>query len=224
MDEVSRAATPDRKDNTGRQPHGRSNLAHACRPDTSSDDPRIDVRGGAMSTTPAATALVAVLGGVVAGCGDSASPPPSTDPVTVRVIDEKQFAQALDQHRGKVVLVDCWALWCIECLELFPHTVQLHHRFAARGLAVISLSFDDPDGQQDVLRFLESKGATFDNFISRYGGSTESADAFGLDDLILPRLHLYDRTGNLRKAFRFSEGPIEPEDIDRAVEELLDQS
>ena len=157
----------------------------------------------------------ALLGLVLVGC---------SDPVTVRVVDEKEFVQALQQHRGQVVLVDFWATWCLERMKLFPHTVELHQRFADQGLAVVSLSFDDPSDEQTVLRFLDSKGATFDNYLSRYGGSTKSCEAFSLEDLILPRWHLYDRTGTLRTVLRSSEYVIEPEDIDRAVEELLNES
>jgi thiol-disulfide isomerase/thioredoxin len=144
--------------------------------------------------------------------------------VTVRVIDEKGFAEALQARRGKVVLVDLWATWCPSCMELFPHTVELHKKFADRDLAVISLSFDDPSAQKQVLRFLESKGATFANFLSRYGGSDRSIEAFGLDDLVLPRYHLYDRAGKLYKTLRSSGGPLAAEDVDRAVKELLGRS
>lgn len=143
---------------------------------------------------------------------------------TVRVIDETEFAQVLEQYRGKVLLVDFWATWCISCLELFPHTVELHKRLADRGLAVISVSFDDPEIEQTVLRTLVSKRATFDNFISRYGGSTKSLDAFGLEDGSLPHYRLYDRSGKLRRSLHSSAGPIKPEDIDQAVEELLNES
>ena len=172
-------------------------------------------------------ALVASMGLMLAGCtGPSPSSEQSSrgDAVTVRVVDETEFAGVLQRYRGKVVLIDFWATWCDSCLELFPHTVELHKRFADRGLAVISVSFDEPEGEPTVLKLLVSKGATFDNFISRYGGSDRSLDAFGLEDGALPHYKLYDRTGRLHKTFRSSAGPIDAEDIDRTVEELLGES
>ena len=167
------------------------------------------------------TVLLLVVAG---GCADR---PSSSDPsgpakaVTVRVVDEAEFAEALLRHRGKVVLVDIWATWCLNCLELFPHTVELSKKHADRGLVVVSLSMDDPEQQAAVLQRLESSEATFDNFISRYGGSDKSAEAFGLEDLILPKYRLYDRAGQIHKTLRSSEGPLSAEDVDRAVEELL---
>jgi thiol-disulfide isomerase/thioredoxin len=140
--------------------------------------------------------------------------------VSVRVVDEAEFARAIHQHQGKVVLVDVWATWCLNCLELFPHTVELSKDFADRGLVVVSLSMDEPESEASVLRSLRSNGATFENFISRYGGSDKSAEAFGFDDLILPKYRLYDRSGKLYKTIA---SPIEPDDVDRAVEELLGQ-
>jgi len=188
--------------------------------------------------------LVVLLGVLLSGCADRSSKqaqparPPGPieqeagrnadqapgNAVTVRVVDEAEFAQALQQYRGKVVLVDIWATWCTSCLELFPHTVELSKRFADRGLVVISLSIDDPENESGVLEKLVSNGAAFDNFISRYGGSTKSLDAFGLEDGVLPIYRLYDRTGSLHKTLRSSQGLIRAEDVDRAVEELLGES
>jgi len=153
--------------------------------------------------------------------GEADTDPSSGDAVAVRVVDETEFAQAIRRYRGKVVLVDYWATWCLSCLEQFPHTVDLSKRLADRGLVVISLSLDDPDDEPSVLDKLRSSGATFDNFISRYGGSDQSAEAFGLEDLVLPKYRLYDRTGAIHTMLESSAGPIRPEDVDRAVEDLL---
>jgi thiol-disulfide isomerase/thioredoxin len=178
-------------------------------------------------TRLAVAPLAALLLVVAGGCADQSSSSNRSDPakaVTVRVVDEAEFAEVLDRYRGKVVLVDIWATWCLNCLELFPHTVELSRQYADRGLVVVSLSMDDPDQQAAVLEKLKSNNATFDNFISRYGGSDRSADAFGLEDLILPKYRLYDRTGQVHTTLRSSEGPLGAEQIDRAVEELLGQS
>ena len=189
-------------------------------------------------------AWLAVLG---AGCGDRSGPPdpppaPTGPPapaeqgterianaaqdeaVTVRVVDETEFAEVVGQYEGKVVLVDVWATWCQRCLELFPHTVELSRQGADRGLVVISLSLDDPDDEPRVLDSLRAQGAAFDNFISRHGGSDKSLGAFQLKDGVLPIYRFYDRSGALRKTLYSSEAPIGADNVDRAVEELLDES
>jgi thiol-disulfide isomerase/thioredoxin len=166
------------------------------------------------------SALVLLL----AGCSDPTLPPRGSEAVRLEVIDEAAFAKVLGEQRGKVVLVDFWATWCLDCMELFPHTVQLHERFADRGLTVISVSFDDPDKDRAAaLEFLAKQGATFLNFISPYGAGTRSAEAFGLE-AGLPQMDLYDRQGKLRKSFGGKSGPVDPQELDRAVEELLGET
>ena len=181
---------------------------------------------GAMLADPlrrdAVVTAAVMLGLLLAGCTGS-SPPQVDGPgnVQLELIDEVGFAEVLQRHRGQVVLVDFWATWCPGCVALFPHTVELHERFADRGLAVISVDFDDPDEERTVaLKFLIDQGATFENYISRYGGGTRSAEAFELDGS-LPQMKLYDREGRLHRSFGGDLGEIDPQELDRAVEALL---
>ena len=166
----------------------------------------------ARATVALPAAFAMLMGLCLIGCAPA--------PVAVRTADETELARSVRQHRGKVVLVDFWATWCPGCLDLFPHTVGLHKQFASRGLAVISVSFDDPEEDRtSVLDFLTSQGANFENFISRHGAGPKSAEAFEIENGTLPHFKLYDRKGILRKTF--GDEVFEAEDIDRAVEELL---
>ncbi len=144
------------------------------------------------------------------------------DPIVLEVIDENEFAEVLGQKQGQVVLVDFWATWCEPCMKLFPHTVELHERFAEKGLAVISVSLDDPDDRDSVREFLQEKGATFDNFISSYGIGPQAFEAFAIEDGAVPHFKLYDREGNLHQTFSSGASPLSPREIDRAIEQLLD--
>lgn len=156
-----------------------------------------------------------LLGLMPAGCATQAK---------VEVIDEAGFANVLKQHRGTVILVDFWATWCTECMDLFPHTVELHKRLADRGLTVISVSLDDPgdaEVQAAVRKFLDQHGATFQNFVSKYGSTSESFEVFDIPDGALPHFKLYDREGKLYKTFASGGQNIDPDEIDRAVEALL---
>ena len=97
--------------------------------------------------------------------------------------------------------------------------MDLHRRLADRGLAVVSVSLDDPSNKEAVLEFLVGKGARFNNFVSQYGSGTESFEVFDVGSL--PFCKLYDREGKLRRSFSSVNSPIDPDEIDRAVEELL---
>ena len=52
----------------------------------------------------------------------------------------------LSSYRGKVVLLDFWATWCVPCREETPHFVELQQKYGAQGLQIIGVSMDDsPD-------------------------------------------------------------------------------
>jgi len=170
------------------------------------------------------TTALTVLGCVLlAGCSrglprSKAEPPPQ---ITLTPIDDRGLDEAVARQRGKVVLVDFWAIWCVPCVKLFPHLAELQRRLADRDLAVISVSMDDVDSREAVLAFLRDRRAAPENFISRYGLGSEGFEAFDIGDGALPHLKLYDRDGRLQKTFSSGGGPLDPEAIDRAVEELV---
>lgn len=143
--------------------------------------------------------------------------------VSFRVTDAAGLQEVLANHRGKVVLVDFWATWCGPCVEQFPHTVELAAKFRERGLAVVSVSMDNPSSEPQVRAFLEQHEARFDNLLSSYGSPVAATKAFGLPGPV-PCYRVYDREGALRRAFSVdprTEKQFTTADIEAAVEELL---
>jgi thiol-disulfide isomerase/thioredoxin len=138
-------------------------------------------------------------------------------------IDSAGLAEFVSQHRGRVVLIDFWATWCTSCVKLFPHNVELYERLADRGLMVAGVSLDDPEDHLAVIHFLAEKGAKFPNFISPYGPSGRSAEEFNITGGGIPFLHIYDRQGKLIKTLG-GDRPVEPQEIDLAVEQALNSS
>jgi thiol-disulfide isomerase/thioredoxin len=134
------------------------------------------------------------------------------------------LADWITKHHGKVVLVDFWATWCGPCVKGFPHLVELSNKHRDAGLAVISVSMNEPKDRPSVLAFLERQKADFENLLPEYGAGSKFLEAFDLRGDV-PFYKLYDSKGVLR--FSFSDDPsgIENcesiEKIDSRVEALL---
>lgn len=50
---------------------------------------------------------------------------------------------ALSDFRGKYVIVDFWASWCVPCRQSNPHLKELYAKYHDKGLDVICISDDD---------------------------------------------------------------------------------
>ena len=146
------------------------------------------------------------------------------DAVQLQVVSPAEFDAIIAQHKGKVVLVDFWASWCVPCRKAFPHTVDMAKKHADDGLVVVSMCFDDEDAREDALEFLKENNATFQNLMCRFGGETESFEAYEIGDAGLPYFRVYDQSGALKHAFKndIDGGKgVDEAEVHAAVEALL---
>lgn len=60
---------------------------------------------------------------------------------------------------GKVVLLNFWATWCLECRPEMPLFERLHREFAAQGLSVIGINARE--GTENISGYAKELGLTF---------------------------------------------------------------
>lgn len=155
---------------------------------------------------------------LLAACGSRTS-------VTFEPIHFDQWNRELASLRGKLVVVDVWATWCLPCLERFPHMVELESRYRDRGVAVVSMSVDDRDDKkaaQVARQFLMKQNARFRNYLM----DEPILDAFEkLGVQGIPAVLIYDRTGR-RRYFLNADDPnhqFTAKDVDDAIAKLLSE-
>lgn len=62
--------------------------------------------------------------------------------------------QSLVALRGRVVLLNFWATWCVPCRREFPALSALATELAAAGLTVLAINIEDGDADEAVTDFL----------------------------------------------------------------------
>lgn len=138
----------------------------------------------------------------------------------LKPVDEASYPRLVSGFKGKVLLVDFWATWCVPCRAELPQLAKLQAKLKARGLEVITISADEPETVAAAPKFLKEAGAAM---LPAYVKRPKDDDKFiGLLDPkwqgALPALFLYDRTGKKVQAF-FGETPIAQ--IESAINKLL---
>lgn len=47
--------------------------------------------------------------------------------------------------KGRYLLLDFWASWCVPCRKNNPHLISVYKKYKGKGLAVIGIADDDGD-------------------------------------------------------------------------------
>jgi thiol-disulfide isomerase/thioredoxin len=50
---------------------------------------------------------------------------------------------SLHDYKGRYVLIDFWASWCVPCRKGNPHLKELYAKYKSKGLEIIGISDDD---------------------------------------------------------------------------------
>jgi cytochrome c-type biogenesis protein len=111
---------------------------------------------------------------------------------------------SLRQLRGRPVIVNFWATWCVPCrqeLPLFAAAAQAHR---SQGLAVVPIDFEESPGA--VAQFWRGLGLDLTPYLDP-NGAVARAFGVGLQETGLPTTILVDRRGEARSMIQ---GQVDP--------------
>ncbi len=72
----------------------------------------------------------------------------SAPKVNLKDVDGNSFQ--LSDYKGKVVIVNFWAVWCPPCKLEIPSLIDLYRKYAEKGLMVVGIALDS--GKDDDIR------------------------------------------------------------------------
>ncbi len=120
----------------------------------------------------------------------------------------------LAQLRGKVVLVDFWAWWCVYCQNEAPSIVAAYAKYHGRGLEIIGVSLDDDHTKAMMLNYISSNGMSWPQYFG--GDHLGNFITKKYNVSALPALWLVDKHGHLINATR---GADLPDQVEKALAE-----
>ena len=115
--------------------------------------------------------------------------------------------------RGKVVLIDFWATWCLPCISEIPIFNDLNKQYKADGLELIAVSLDE-QGAAIVKPFLKEHPTNYAQAIK----DEKTAELFKVDESALPVALIVDKQGRIR--FRHV-GRTEKDVFEAQIKQLL---
>jgi thiol-disulfide isomerase/thioredoxin len=173
-------------------------------------------------TIESARALLAMIG----------KPAPTFDPMEW-VNGEPETLESL---KGKVVLLDFWAVWCGPCIATFPHLKHLDAEYGPKGLTIIGVtrqynfSWDeetanaarakDPVPLEDELAMLEKFIAKHELKHRTIVTPQDSKMQSEYQVTGIPHVALLDKQGNVRLV-KIGSGNKNAEEIEAMVNTLL---
>jgi thiol-disulfide isomerase/thioredoxin len=126
-------------------------------------------------------------------------------------LDGRPFTLA--SLKGRVIVLDFWASWCVPCRKSFPFLDDLQNRYAKDGLRVVGVTLEEDDDA--VTGFLSSVPV---NFTIVRDPSEKAGDAFGV--VAMPTTFLIDGEGRVVARFEGGDESVHKQ-VEAAVATLL---
>ena len=156
-----------------------------------------------------AVLIILVLGISLARAGQSQPTSGPAPDFTLRTFEGDVFN--LSDQRGKVVVINFWASWCVPCREEAPILQDVWERYRGQGVVLVGVA--DLDVERDALAFIDEFGITYPNGLDMGKRISTSYKIKGV-----PETFIVDQDGNI---VEFYIGPAQAGQLDAILESLL---
>lgn len=140
--------------------------------------------------------------------------PNITDPrLQIKLPDIKGDSVSLASLKGKVVLLDFWASWCMPCRAANKKLVKIYDKYKTQGFEIYSVSVDDE--KRDWVKAIEKDKISWLQVNDPKSWGAQSA--VNWDISVLPSTFLINKNGDVVA--------IDPEEkkLESAIRNLLQE-
>ena len=99
--------------------------------------------------------------------------------------------EGLDDHLGKVIVVNFWATWCVPCVKEMPSFENLYRRYRSQGLTLLAVSLDKGDSSK-VQEFADKHKLSFPILLDTEGVAEKLYPSFSI-----PFTYVIDKQGRV---------------------------
>ena len=117
----------------------------------------------------------------------------------------------LSDFKGKVVIINFWATWCIPCKEEMPELVAIYQKYREKGLVIIGISLDTRI--EKLPPFIKQFGITYPTLL----GNTKIVERWGIRGI--PMTFVINQKG---RVFEYYNGPVKMASLEKVIGQLLE--
>lgn len=137
--------------------------------------------------------------------------------VELKLKDLFGVEQSLAQLKGRIVILNFWATYCLPCRAEMPDLSAIQNDYAAFGVQVIGASTDELEDKPKILQFIKEVKVNFPIWI---GATSADTLKFGVGTA-LPATIIINREGKIIKTIS---GVINPAELRKFLDESIKES
>lgn len=101
----------------------------------------------------------------------------------------------ISKLRGQVVLIDCWATWCVPCIKELPNIKAARAKWGDKGFTVVGITFDRVADREKLVKFIADEKLVWPHWFNEKGGTNPFGKQYNIRSI--PATFLLGKDGRL---------------------------